>query len=137
MKMKNLWVLVAALSPLAAALAGPVGVNDRPEPVTITSSSHPSGDHDRALLAALKTNRVPLREGVGFTSSSHPSGDSDLAPRTRLGAPLGKPGPWVSSSHPSGDHDGRNPARYSRTGTGSCVLGGAAVCPVQTRAMRK
>lgn len=108
MKMKNLWVLGTALIPLAV-VAGPAGVNDRAEPISITSSSHPSGDHDRALLAALKTKRVPRREGVGITPSSHPSGD----------------------------HDGRNPARYSRTGTGCCVPGVAAVCPVQTGALGK
>ncbi len=143
MKMKNPWVLVTALSlsPLAVvtALAGPAIVGDRPEPVSITSSSHPSGDHDRALLDALKTNPAPRRQGVGITSSSHPSGDSDrnFVPGIRLGSRLGKPGTWVSSSHPSGDHDGLNPARYSRIEPGCYVSERSAICPVQTGASRR
>lgn len=127
------WVFVTVLSLSSwAAFAGPCLSDRVPEPLSMTSSSHPSGDSDRAL-AVLQANRGPRRDGAGITSSSHPSGDSDLPPGTRLGVISGRPGPWVSSSHPSGDHDGRNPARYF---SGYSLSERGGVCPCQAGVLR-
>jgi hypothetical protein len=117
MKMHLPIITLAALTLSSAAYAGSASASRAPEPLAMSSSSHPSGDHDRTL-ALLNANRTVRTRAAGpVVTASHPSGDHDrnLLQRLSLRSLLGKSSQTTTSSHHSGDHDGRNPGRFAQT----------------------
>jgi hypothetical protein len=117
MKMHLPILTLALLTLSSAAYAGSASASRSPEPLAVSSSSHPSGDHDRtlALLNANRIARATASTGA-VVAASHPSGDHDrnLLQRLSLRSLLGKTSATTSSSHHSGDHDGRNGARFAQ-----------------------